>query len=379
MGTQLSEIKEVADEVGRKFDKFKSEHDARYDAIENEIIAMKRPGSTWGNGFGSSASADQQKSAMKAFVTKGDPTALMDLEGKGMSIGSDPDGGYAVPEYIEQELERLESDASALVRLANSVEAKGPVYKKIVNLGGAAAGWVAETDARPETNSPKLAEVDIQVGELYANPKITQNLLDDIMFDAEAYISDEITEAFSDQLAAALFTGNGTNKPKGVLTYTITTESDAARDFGKLQAVMTEAASAVSFDDLKALKSSLRAKYRNGAAWIMNEATALVVSLIKDQNGNYIWRDAVAEDEPDTLFGYPVEIDENAPDIADDAYPVLFGNFARGYYIARRKGIRLLRDPYTSKPYVNFYTTQRVGGGVVNSECIKLLKVTADG
>lgn len=114
-----------------------------------------------------------------------------------------------------------------------------------------------------------------------------------------------------------------------------------------------------------------------GAAWIMNDNTALVLSKIKDANGDYIWRDAVTDADADTLFGYRVEIDENAPDIGAGAYPVLFANLARGYYIVRRKGRLLLRDPYTSKPYVNFYTTERVGGDVVNSQAIKLLKIKA--
>jgi len=228
-----------------------------------------------------------------------------------------------------------------------------------------------------KTATPQLALVEIQVGELYANPKLTQAMIDDAMFDAENYISTEIGDEFSDQLAAALFSGNGTNKPKGILAKTITAEADGVRAFGTLQAVESAAAGVVTFDDLKKLKSSLRAKYRTGAAWIMNDTTALALSLIKDGNGDYIWRDAVAEGEPNTLFGFPVEIDENAPDIAAGAYPVLFGNFQRGYYIVRRTGRRLLRDPFTSKPYVNFYTTERVGGDVVNSECIKLLKIKA--
>jgi HK97 family phage major capsid protein len=294
-----------------------------------------------------------------------------------MSVGSDPDGGYAVPEYLDREVENLEHDSSAIVRLARTVTTASNGYKKVVNLRGTTSGWVGEADARGETGTPKLSVIDIAIGELYANPKLTQSMIDDAMFDAEGFISSEIGEEFSDQLGAALLTGDGVNKPKGILTKTVTAEKDGVRAFGSLQAVTSIAAAVIEFNDLQKLKSSLRAKYRKGAAWIMNENTALSLSMIKDLNGQYIWRDAVADGQPDTLFGYPVEIDENAPDIAPGAYPVLFGNFLRGYYIVRRTGRRLLRDPFTSKPYVNFYTTERVGGDVVNSECIKLLKIKA--
>lgn len=371
-----TDIKAVAEEIGHKFDQFKKDHSERYDLIEKELTqlsSLKRPG-----GAGSSPRNEHlQKSALRDYITKGDESGLVELQGKSMSVGIDADGGHAVPEYLDREVEKLETDVSALVRLARTVNAQGPVYKKIVNLRGTTSGWVGETDARPETDTPKLAAIEIKIGELYANPKLTQHMIDDAMFDAEGYISGEIAEEFSDQLGAALFNGDGVNKPKGVLAQTITTEKDGVRAFGTLQAVETATVADIDFDDIKQLKASLRAKYRNGAAWVMNEATALTLSLIKDLNGDYVWRDSVTEGDPDTLFGYPVQIDENAPDIAAGAYPVLFGNFNRGYYIARRKGIRLVRDPYTSKPYVNFYTTTRVGGDVVNSECIKLLRVAS--
>jgi HK97 family phage major capsid protein len=375
MPTDLKDVQAVAEALGQKFDQFKAKQDERYDLIEKELVTLKRPGSI-AEGRKSQASSEG-KSALRTYIKSGDDSGLIELQGKAMSIGSDPDGGYAVPEYLDQEVESLELDASAIARLARTVTTAGPSYKKVINLRGTTSGWVGETDGRPETGTPKLAIVDIPVGELYANPKLTQAMIDDAMFDAENYITTEIGDEFSDQLGAALFNGDGTNKPTGILTKTITAEADGVRAFGSLQSVESETAGAIGFDDLKNLKAALRAKYRTGAAWIMNDNTALVLSKIKDNNDDYVWRDAVAEGEPDTLFGYPVEIDENAPDIAAGAYPVLFGNFQRGYYIVRRTGRRLLRDPFTSKPYVNFYTTERVGGDVVNSECIKLLKVKA--
>lgn len=373
----MHEVKEVVEQIGQKFEQFKQKHDERLDAIEGEVIAMAKSAKRSGFGGGEKGNVPEQKDALRVFITKGDDSKLVELQGKAMSIGSDPDGGYAVPEYLDTEVEALEKDASAIARLARTVNTTGPSFKKVVNLRGTASGWVGETDARPETGTPQLSAITIDVGELYANPKLTQAMLDDAMFDAEMFIGEEITSEFADQLGAALVSGNGTNKPTGILSKTITAEKDGVRAFGSLQSVETGAASVVDFDDLKSLKASLRAKYRPGAAWVMNDATAAVLSKLKDNTGDYIWSDSVATGEPDTLFGYPVEIDENMPDIADGAYPVMFGNFKRGYYLVRRTGVRLLRDPFTSKPYVNFYATERVGGDVVNSECIKLLKIKA--
>ena len=372
----IQEAEKIVEELGTKFDKFKSTHEERYDLIEKELLSLthlKRPG---GSGH-DAGNAIKGKSALRTYIKGGDASGLIELQGKSMSTGSDPDGGYAVPEYLDQEVEILESEASAIVRLARTVNTTGPSYKKVINLRGTSSGWVGETDARPETGTPKLSIIEISVGELYANPKLTQSMIDDVMFDAEGFISTEVGEEFSDQLAAALFSGDGVNKPTGILTKNITAEADSVRAFGALQYVESASATTITFDDLKNLKSSLRAKYRTGAAWIMNDNTALVLSKIKDANGDYIWRDAVTDADADTLFGYRVEIDENAPDIGAGAYPVLFANLARGYYIVRRKGRLLLRDPYTSKPYVNFYTTERVGGDVVNSQAIKLLKIKA--
>lgn len=376
MAVEKKDVEELAEEIGTKFDQFKANHEERYDLIEKELLSLthlKRPG---GGAGGDTVTDTKGKAALGAYIKSGDDSGLIELQGKSMFTGSDPDGGFAVPEYLDREVETLELEASAILRLARTVTTTGPSYKKITNLRGTTSGWVGETDERPETGTPKLASIEIHVGELYANPKLTQGMIDDAMFDAEGFITTEVGEEFSDQLATALFTGNGVNKPKGILSKTITAEPDSAREFGSLQFVETGAA-AITFDDLKNLKASLRAKYRTGAAWIMNDTTALVLSKIKDADGRYIWRDAVTEGDPDTLLGYRVEIDENAPDIAPGAYPVLFGNFMRGYYIVRRTARRLLRDPYTSKPYVNFYTTERVGGDVVNSQCIKLLKVKA--
>ncbi|MCC5451684.1 phage major capsid protein [Rheinheimera sp. UJ51] len=366
------QVKAIAEKINLKVSEMKekqSELETRLNQFEKKA---NRPGVP---GTSTKASKSLASDALSKYIRKGDASALDELDTKAMATSSDTDGGYAVPDIIAQELEKLEYQSSAIMRLATVVESETGTYKKLVNLRGTGAGWVGETDARPNTGTPKLASVDIKLGELYANPQATQQMIDDAAFNVDQFITEEVGEKFSDQLGEALISGDGTNKPKGILTYASTAEKDNVREFGTLQFVETAAAALITFDDVKALRSSLNAKYRTGAAFVMNDTTALILSLIKDGNDRYMWQEAVSAGEPATLFGYPVEIDENMPDIAAGSVPVMFGNLLRGYHIPRRFDIRMLRDPYTSKPYVNFYTTQRIGGGVVNSECIKLLKI----
>ena len=119
---------------------------------------------------------------------------------------------------------------------------------------------------------------------------------------------------------------------------------------------------------------ALNPRYRQGASFVMNASTLAEVRKFKDADGNFIWRPGLVEGQADTLLGYPVVESEDMPDIAADSLSVAFGNFERGYTIVERTGTRVLRDPYSNKPYVNFYATRRVGGAVVNSDAIKLLK-----
>jgi HK97 family phage major capsid protein len=366
-------VEQIAQKIHDKVAEMREKQVELEDRLNGIEKKSNRPGITQsGHNTKSTAHA-----VMTKFIRKGDESGLEDLQQKAMSTASDEDGGYAIPEVIAKDLENFEYQSSAVMRLANVVEAESGVYKKLVNLRGTGAGWVGETDARPNTGTPKLISVDIVIGEVYANPQATQQMLDDASFNVEQFIAEEVGEKFADQLGASLINGDGVNKPKGILSYANTNEFDGSRDFGVLQHVVTSTTGQVTFDDVKGLRSSLNSKYRQGAAFLMNETTALHLSRLKDANGQYIWQESVSAGEPPTLLGYPVEIDENLPDIAAGAFPLIFGNLKRGYHIPKRFDIRMLRDPFTSKPYVNFYTTQRIGGGVVNSEAIKLLKVKA--
>jgi len=206
-------------------------------------------------------------------------------------------------------------------------------------------------------------------------------MLDDAAFDVEACLADEIAHEFAKAEGTAFVTGDGTNKPKGFLSYATANTGDQARAFGTLQTVVTGVANdlpaSAPQDKLLDLVHALRAPYRQGAVWVMNSGTLARVRKFKDSNGAFIWQPGLVTGQPDTLLGYPVVESEDMPDIGANALPIAFGNFRAGYVIAERSETSILRDPFTNKPYVNFYATKRLGGAVSNSEAIKLLKISA--
>ena len=315
------------------------------------------------------------------YLRKGLETGLASLEAKSLNMATPGDGGYAVPEAIDQLIETRLRSISPLRAVASVVQVGTANYKKLVATSGFASGWVAETAQRPETATPTFAEIAPPWGELYANPAATQAMLDDAVFDVESWLAGEIALEFAAQEGAAFISGTGTNRPKGFLAYPTAATKDAIRPFGTLQHVATGAAGNFAASDpadkLVDLVHALRPAYRQGAVFLMNSATLARIRKFKDGDGNFLWRPALVEGQPATLLGYPVIEAEDMPDIAADSCAVAFGNFAHGYVIAERTGTRILRDPYSNKPFVHFYATRRVGGAVVNSEAIKLLKFSA--
>jgi HK97 family phage major capsid protein len=326
----------------------------------------------------------EHKTAFKAFMRKGADSGLREMEIKNaLSDGSEPDGGYAVPVELDRNISETLINMSAMRRLANVITA-GIGYQKLFNVHGTASGWVGETTARPETATSTLVKLTPYFGEIYANPAATQNSLDDIFFDVEAWIASEVAKEFEKQESAFL-TGNGTNKPKGLLAYATAATADATRAFGTIQHIATGQAAALAtvtatvspFDQFIDMTSALKAGYRNGAKWLMNKSTLGAIRKIKTTlEGEYIFTLPTAA-TPGTILGYAYEEDENMPDIGADALAVAFGNFKAAYTIVDVVGTRVLRDPYTNKPYIMFYTTKRVGGFLENSEAVKVLKVAS--
>jgi len=333
--------------------------------------------------MGNGSQQDPDKAAYKngfinGFVRKGNEAGLKDLQVKAMSIGTPADGGYAVPEEIDRAIEKLARDMSPVRSVAKVVTTGTSDYKKLVNVNGIASGWVGETAARPATNTSQLAEVVPPMGELYANPQVTQQALDDMFYNVEADVTEQLAEEFGVAEGAAFVSGNGTNRPKGFLTYTTAATADSGRAFATMEHIATgvagDFAASNKADVLYDTIGKLKAAYRAGSVWMLNKALMFEVLKLKDTTGQYLWQPSLEEGFPIRLLGFRVVEAEDMPAKAASSLSIAFGNFQRGYTIVDRIGTRMLRDPYSNKPYVGFYTTKRVGGGVVNSEAIKLVK-----
>ena len=241
---------------------------------------------------------------------------------------------------------------------------------------GADAGWVGEAAARPQTNTPVLANLQFPTMELYAMPAATSALLDDSIVNIDEWLAEEVRLSFADQEGKAFVTGDGINKPKGFTTYT--TVPNATWTWGNLGYIATGVAGAFAAanpgDKILDLIYAAKAPYRANARFVMNRTTQSAIRKMKDGQGNYLWQPATVAGEAPSLMGYSVSESEDMPDIAASSLSVAFGDFQRGYLIVDRVGIRVLRDPYSAKPYVLFYTTKRVGGGVQDFDAIKFLK-----
>jgi HK97 family phage major capsid protein len=302
------------------------------------------------------------------------------VELKAVAGTADSAGGYAVPEEIDAEIGRLLTSISPIRAIANVVRVGSAGYRKLVTAGGTPSGWVGETAARPETATPTFIEVAPPSGELYANPAASQAMLDDAVFDVEAWLASEIATEFARAEGSAFVSGNGVNRPKGFLASPNSAQADSVRPFGTLQILATGAAGGFGTNPdnrLIDLVQLLRPPYRQGAVFVMNSATASAIRKFKTADGAFLWQPGLVTGQPDTLLGYPVVEAEDMPDVAADSLSIAFGNFRVGYLIAERTETQILRDPFTNKPFVHFYATKRVGGQVANSEAIKLLKFAA--
>jgi HK97 family phage major capsid protein len=311
---------------------------------------------------------DAYKDAFSAYVKRGEEKAL--------SIGVAADGGYVVPTETETEITRLLTTLSPIRAIAGVRTVSSAVYKRPVSITGPAVGWVGETDARPQTTSQTLAEISYPTMELYAMPAATSNFLDDSAVDVGQWIADEVNSAFATQETTAFVTGNGVKKPTGFLSATLAAES--AWSWGKIGYVATGAAGALPSsnpsDVLVDLVYTLKAGYRQNASWVLNRKTQGAIRKLKDADGNYLWQPSPVAGGSATLMGFNLVEAEDMPDIAANSTSIAFGDFRRGYLIVDRQGVSILRDPFSAKPYVLFYTTKRVGGGVADFDAIKLLK-----
>ena len=322
------------------------------------------------------AAPPEAKAAWDGYLRAGQSHGL-ELKA-GLSSASNS-AGYVVPAETERAIERRLMAGSPMREISTVRTVGAGVFRKPVSIAGIASGWVAETAARPETDPATLALLEFPAADLYASPAATQSLLDDAMINLDEWLAGEVEDAFAAQETSAFVTGDGVNKPKGFLGYSIV--ADAGQTWGQIGYVASGAAGAFPgfspADRLIDLIYAPKAQYRPNGRFVMNRKTVSAVRKFKDADGNYIWSPATRPGETASLLGYPVTEIETMPDIAANSASIAFGDFQRGYLIVDMAGVRVLRDPYSAKPYVLFYTTKRVGGGVQNFDAIKVMKFSA--
>lgn len=380
---ELRQIKSTgsADVVTReKVERMSAVIDALQEKATRQQIALKRAP----RGLETAAydpNADEHGKAFSAFVRKGQDAGLIALEKKAMTAGNDPEGGYLVPSELAQRIVQRQRDLTPLRQLATVMEVSSDALEMLSDRNEAEANWVAETAARAETTTPSLGKVRIPVHEISAQPKASQKLLDDAQINVEEWLATKVADRFARREADAFINGDGVTKPRGLLTYGVSGNDDEARSWGQLQYIASGAAGGFAStnpaDKLLDMIYKLKASYLPKASWLMPRSVSAGIRKLKGGDGNYLWQISLQSGQPPTLLGFPVFFSEDMPAIAANSLSLAFGDFGETYTIVDRTGIRLLRDPYTDKPNVKFYTTKRVGGDVVNFDAIKLMRFSA--
>ncbi|GGD93794.1 phage capsid protein [Aureimonas endophytica] len=397
---QTGDLHEAFATMMRALEEFRGENDQRVGAIEKRMsadvlteekverlnrtideqqkrmdrLALKEMRPRLAGGETAAAQPSEHRQAFDADMRGGDERGYRQLEEKALSGLVGADGGFTVPPETEREIGRRLATLSPIRAIASVRTVSAAVLKKPYSIAGAQAGWVGETDARPQTTTPTLAELAFPTMELYAMPAATNALLDDSAVDIDQWIGAEVEQSFAAQEGAAFVNGDGVNKPKGFMT--APTVAEAKWAWGSVGTVATGAAGTFgpgAGDALVDLVYTLKAGYRQNAGFVMNRRTQSVIRKMKDANGLYLWQPPATAGGKATLMGFPLVEAEEMPDIAPGAKAVAFGDFARFYLIVDRQGVRVLRDPYSAKPYVLFYTTKRVGGGIQDFDAAKFL------
>lgn len=319
--------------------------------------------------FASYMRAGDGESALREANATGDRRLIL----ASMSVGDNSAGGYLAPQEWDRRILTAARAVSPMRRLAavQSISAGG--YTTLWSDEAVGSGWVGEVAARPETTTPSVSQLAFASGEIYSNAAATQQLLDDSIIATDQWLIGVITREFARQEDIAFLAGDGVNKPRGLLTYVTGGASDGQHPGGNLTVVE----SALTVDALVDFSYGLASPYRQQSAWLMSSLTAAALSKLKDADGNLVWRESVIVGQPATLLGRPVELDETMPPPTAGNIAVAFGSFRDGYQIVDRMGVRILRDPYTNKPFVNFYCTKRVGGGLLDPNAIRLLRIPA--
>jgi HK97 family phage major capsid protein len=391
----MSDPKVVIAELKTAFEAFKAEHDKSLKAKVDDVVmtekvdrinavisdlqkacddlALKIAAETAGPAavIGDlPPTSPEAVAAFKAHMRKGEVSAAL-------TKSSDAEGGYLAPIEWDRTITNKLKRISKIREFSRVISITGAGFKKYFNDRAVGSGWVGETASRPATTTPGLGALDFTPGELYANPAISMQLLQDAAIDLENWLADEVEVEFARQEGIAFLSGDGTNKPHGILTYVTGAANAARHPWGAIEVVNSGAAAALTGDGFIDLMYSLPSEFAGDARLYINRLSLGAARKLKDGQGNYLWQPAYVAGEPATLNGAPIVEVPGMPTVAAGNIVALYGDMPQTYLVIDRVGIFVLRDPFTNKPFVHFYTTKRVGGGVFNPEPMRALKVAA--
>ena len=347
-----------------------SKRDAEISDLKKQIAQLSNPIT------GTAQNEDPSKQYEKDFHNYLKTGNALNLRAAG-SEGTNANGGYICPDGLDKRVVELLTPRSTIRRNATIIQAAGKNYQRPYKKTGITSGWIGETGSRTATDAQEYDVITATVGELYAFPQYTQNFLADTWYNFEEGFARDLAISFSDKEETAFVSGDGSNKPNGILAALREAKDDTQRTWNKLQQINTESATGITLNSLYAIKDSLNYAYRANAKWYMSTSTytALQQTLIDGEHRGIFGRGDVSQNMPETLLGYPIEIDDYMPGVAANACPIVFGDMRQGYAILERPGIGVLRDMYSNKPYIGLYSIKRVGGLIQDYRALKVLCV----
>ncbi len=406
-----NEIKDLVEAQGKAWEEFKAANDARLEAIESKGYApaeltetvqtinddlskiakdldevvkkANRPAPVDGKA-GLTEEQIEHKAALCEYLRKGgNEDSLPGLEAKALVRGSDPDGGYVVDEEMDSAIDRIAGTISGIRGLSNVRSIGGATYSKLVKTRGISGGWLDENDTSAEDaggTNMQFSRVEIKAEKGYAEPWITNEMLEDAEYDLEADLTEEAGITFGEVEGIAFVTGNGVGRPRGIASHTAV--ANASYTWGSVGYIASGAAGAFATsapaDQLIDLQHALKAQYRAGAAFVMADATLATVRQFKDSSGAYyMWQPDTTLGFGGRLLGTPVTIDDNVAAVAANSISILYANFKRAYTIVDRRGVAVIRDNITKKGVTKFHFSKRTGAGITNFEAVKYLKMAA--
>jgi HK97 family phage major capsid protein len=366
-------------EYGVKLGKIEADLNKASAELAEVLKKMQRP--SFGAGGEGKLTPEQleHKKALGVYLRKGDDDGLGELERKAMNMGSDPDGGFFIGSEMDGEIDRVAAVEMSFADQATTRSIGKTTYKKMVKTRGVSGGWIGEQEDSAEGTGPQFVEIEIPAHRIYAEPWVTNDMLEDAEYDLEGDLVDETGITFGEIEGNAFINGDGVKKPRGLLAYP--TVANANYAWGKVGFIKTGANgafAAAAGDNLISLQHSLKQRYRSGAGFLMADSTLSTVRQVKDGSGAYyLWQPDPTGSFGGRLLGSPVTIDDYMPAVAASAFGIAYGNFKRAYTIVRRRGIVVIRDNVTKKGVTKFHLSRRTGGGVTNFEAFKLLKFEA--